>query len=56
MAVTANVMQERVDAYLAAGMDGVVAKPIDMTALLQAMDAALCSNDPVRPATQGAQA
>lgn len=56
VAVTANVMQEQVDAYLAAGMDGVVAKPIDMTALLQAMDAALCSNDPVRPATQGAQA
>ncbi|HVY34309.1 MAG TPA: ATP-binding protein [Caulobacteraceae bacterium] len=56
VAVTANVMQEQVDSYLAAGMDGVVAKPIDMTALLQAMDAALCSNEPVKPAAKAAEA
>jgi len=41
LAVTANVLREQVESYLAAGMDAVVAKPIDVSALVGAMDAAL---------------
>jgi len=41
VAVTANVLREQVERYLAAGMDEVVAKPIDFSALVGAMDAAL---------------
>jgi signal transduction histidine kinase/ActR/RegA family two-component response regulator len=41
LAVTANAMTHQVVEYEAAGMDGVVAKPIDIVALLNAMQAAL---------------
>ena len=34
LALTAKVMPDQVATYLAAGMDGVVAKPIDVAALL----------------------
>jgi signal transduction histidine kinase/AmiR/NasT family two-component response regulator len=46
LALSANVMIHQVEAYLAAGMDGFVAKPIDATNLLLAIEAAL-------PATGG---
>jgi CheY-like chemotaxis protein len=41
VAVTANAMTHQVAEYGAAGMDGVVAKPIDMANLFQAMEQAL---------------
>jgi CheY-like chemotaxis protein len=46
LAVTANVMLDQVDAYMAAGMDGVVAKPIQMSALFHAINHALGGGDP----------
>jgi len=41
IALTANVMREQVQAYLAAGMDNVVPKPIEVSRLIAAMEAAL---------------
>jgi signal transduction histidine kinase/ActR/RegA family two-component response regulator len=41
VAVTANAMTHQVAEYEAAGMDGMVPKPIDITALVGAMQAAL---------------
>ena len=41
IAVTANAMTHQVEEYQAAGMDGMVPKPIDITALFQAMERAL---------------
>ena len=41
VAVTANAMTHQVAEYEAAGMDGVVAKPIDLANLLNAMEQAL---------------
>jgi signal transduction histidine kinase/AmiR/NasT family two-component response regulator len=41
VAVTANAMTHQVVEYEAAGMDGVVAKPIDLANLLNAMEQAL---------------
>ncbi|HKR89473.1 MAG TPA: ATP-binding protein [Phenylobacterium sp.] len=41
LAVTANVMTHQVEEYLAAGMDGVVAKPIQADRLVEAIEAAL---------------
>nr|MBP8246054.1 response regulator [Phenylobacterium sp.] len=41
IALTANVMRHQIDAYMAAGMVGFVAKPIDARVLMQAMEAAL---------------
>ncbi|HUZ11686.1 MAG TPA: ATP-binding protein [Caulobacteraceae bacterium] len=41
VAVTANAMTHQLAEYAAAGMDGVVAKPIDLGALLSAMEQAL---------------
>ena len=35
LAVTANVMEDQVRGYLEAGMDGVVAKPINVESLLE---------------------
>jgi len=49
IAVTANVMRDQVEAYLAAGIDSVVAKPIDLSALISAIDRAL-SDDSDGPA------
>jgi signal transduction histidine kinase/CheY-like chemotaxis protein len=43
VALTANVMRHQIDQYRAAGMDGHVAKPIELAALVQAMDAALAA-------------
>jgi len=41
IAVTANAMTHQVAEYRAAGMDGMVPKPIDIVALFQAMEQAL---------------
>jgi signal transduction histidine kinase/CheY-like chemotaxis protein len=41
LAVTANAMTHQVTEYRAAGMDGMVPKPIDIAALFQAMEQAL---------------
>jgi CheY-like chemotaxis protein len=41
VAVTANAMTHQVAEYLAAGMDGMVPKPIDIAALFRAMEQAL---------------
>jgi len=54
LAVTANAMTHQVTEYLAAGMDGMVPKPIDIAALFQAIEQAL---EPVpAPATASAAA
>jgi signal transduction histidine kinase/AmiR/NasT family two-component response regulator len=45
LAVTANVMHDQVESYLAAGMDGAVAKPIDVSRLLNAIERALAGQD-----------
>jgi CheY-like chemotaxis protein len=44
IALTANVMRHQIDQYRAAGMDGHVAKPIELAALALAMDAALATS------------
>ncbi len=44
IALSANVFIEQVDGCIAAGMDGHVAKPIDLGALQAAMEAALASD------------
>ncbi|TAJ73835.1 MAG: response regulator [Phenylobacterium sp.] len=43
LALTANVMRHQLDSYLAAGMDGHIAKPLDIASLYAALDAALGS-------------
>jgi signal transduction histidine kinase len=45
LALTANVMSHQVAEYTAAGMDDVVAKPIEIVALLNAIDQALTTAD-----------
>jgi CheY-like chemotaxis protein len=37
LAVTANVMSEQIGGYMAAGMDGVIAKPIEVTKLFEGL-------------------
>ncbi len=41
IALTANVMRDQVQSYMAVGMDNVVAKPIEVGRLIAAMEAAL---------------
>jgi CheY-like chemotaxis protein len=41
VALTANAMSHQVEEYLAAGMDGHVAKPIEIAKLYEAISAAL---------------
>jgi signal transduction histidine kinase/ActR/RegA family two-component response regulator len=38
LALTANVMSHQLESYLAAGMDGHIAKPLDVTALYAALE------------------
>jgi signal transduction histidine kinase/ActR/RegA family two-component response regulator len=45
IALTANVMRDQVQAYVAAGMDDVVAKPIEVGRLIAAMEGALDDDD-----------
>ena len=46
LAMTANAMAHQQAAYLAAGMDGVIAKPLSPTALIQAIGQALKEERP----------
>jgi signal transduction histidine kinase/CheY-like chemotaxis protein len=46
IALTANAMRHQVEAYLAAGMDGFVAKPIEAEKLFDAIHAALGAGPP----------
>jgi CheY-like chemotaxis protein len=55
LAVSANVMRHQIEEYLAAGMNGFVAKPIEMTALIEAIETALAA-DPAAASEAGAQA
>ena len=41
IALTANVMSDQIEAYARVGMDGYVSKPIEITELIAAIDAAL---------------
>jgi two-component system, sensor histidine kinase len=55
VAVTANAMTHQLAEYEAAGMDGVVAKPVEIANLFQAMEAALrrpAPAEPFRPAAR----
>jgi len=45
IALTANAMPHHQAEYMAAGMDGIVAKPIDFANLLETMDAVMASAD-----------
>ena len=54
LAVTANAMTHQVAEYQAVGMDGVVPKPIDLVALLNAMQQALEPPEPSAEAAAGA--
>ena len=45
LALTANVMSHQLDAYLVAGMDGHVGKPIDAETLYAALESALALSD-----------
>jgi signal transduction histidine kinase len=46
LALTANAMSHQIEAYLAAGMDGHVAKPIAAAALFAALGAAVAGDEP----------
>jgi CheY-like chemotaxis protein len=41
LALTANVMSHQIAEYRAAGMDGFIAKPIEVAALFESLEAAL---------------
>jgi signal transduction histidine kinase/ActR/RegA family two-component response regulator len=49
LALTANAMTHQAEEYLAAGMDGAVAKPIQLDQLLAAMEAVLQPAEPADP-------
>ena len=46
LALTANAMPDQVAAYLAAGMDGHIAKPIETLRLFEALQAVVDTNEP----------
>jgi CheY-like chemotaxis protein len=50
IALTANAMTHQLDAYRAAGMDGVVAKPINIADLFAALSAVMEAPAPAEPA------
>jgi len=54
LAVSANVMRHQIEEYLAAGMNGFVAKPIELTALIAAIEAALAGDQDAAALAQGA--
>ena len=47
LALTANAMPDQVAAYLAIGMDGHIAKPIETLRLFEALQAVIDANEPV---------
>ena len=54
IAVTANAMTHQLGEYLAAGMDGVVAKPVEIANLFMVMDQALSGDAPGQPMAHAA--
>ena len=50
VALTANAMSHQMEEYRAAGMDGLVAKPIQVSALLQTIEEVLATNEAMRAA------
>ncbi len=48
LAVTANAMPHRLATYLAGGMDGHIAKPIQAHRLFEVLQQALDANDELR--------
>ena len=54
VAVTANVMIHQVQAYRAAGIDDVVAKPVQVARLIDAIERALGAQDASMPVTSAA--
>jgi two-component system, sensor histidine kinase len=46
LALTANAMSHQVEDYLAAGMDGFIAKPIQIERLFAAIEEALAPDEP----------
>jgi PAS domain S-box-containing protein len=54
VAVTANVMVHQVQAYRTAGIDDVVAKPIQVAGLIDAIEGALAVQDRSKPVTSAA--
>ncbi|HPA38917.1 MAG TPA: response regulator, partial [Phenylobacterium sp.] len=58
VALTANALSHQVQEYLAAGMDGHVAKPIEIAKLYEAISRALteAAQAPARPAADSAAA
>ena len=46
LAMTANAMAHQQASYLAAGMNGAIAKPLSPMALTQAIAAVLCAHRP----------
>jgi CheY-like chemotaxis protein len=53
VAVTANAMTHQLCDYLAAGMDGVVAKPVEIASLFTVMEQALAGEAPASVAAAG---
>jgi CheY-like chemotaxis protein len=54
VAVTANAMTHQLAEYEAAGIDGVVAKPVEVANLFQAMEQALMRPAPAESPRQAA--
>ncbi|WGM45387.1 CAI-1 autoinducer sensor kinase/phosphatase CqsS [Brevundimonas sp. NIBR10] len=54
IALTANVMTHQLDDYRQAGMDGFVAKPIQVEALLSGIETALARRDAATPVARAA--
>ncbi len=54
LALSANAMRHQVEEYLAAGMNGFVAKPIDMATLINAIETALSAEAPGPSSASGA--
>jgi CheY-like chemotaxis protein len=50
LALSANVMRHQIDEYLTAGMNGFVAKPIEMAALIGAIERALAETQAAQSA------
>lgn len=50
LALSANVMRHQVEEYLAAGMNGFVAKPIEIAVLVDAIERVVAERDTVRRA------
>jgi CheY-like chemotaxis protein len=55
VALTANAMTHQIADYIAAGMDGHVAKPIEASRLFEAIERALAQAETAKAEWDGAQ-